>query len=353
MERTISVIIPTVRRQDLLRECLESLGRQTFSDFETILVSDGAGGWAAQVAGDYGCALVTLPHRRGFAAAVNAGVAASRSEYVLLLNDDVRLEPDWLRLASSLLDGRPDIAFCCGKIYGPDGVVLDNAGDALSLGGSAWRLGHGRPDSPEFDLERTVLGCPGTASLVRRKLFEALGGLDEDFFAYLEDIDFSLRALRRGLRGLYLPQAKCTHREGATSGGPESPFVFRYLTQNQLMILAKDYPWRLWPRFAWAQLLWFGMAIRKNLFGAFLAGVWGFLRLLPRALRKRQPWRRNETAAFLARLRESEAAIAADLRSLDRVEHDTFWRLYFSLFPPRRKTKGAGNREEGVEHVKA
>ena len=350
----ISVIIPTAERGDLLRECLESLKRQTLSDFETILVSDGAGEWASQLAGDYGCVLVKQPSRRGFAAAINAGVAASRSGYLLLLNDDVRLEPDWLRLTSSLLDERDDIAFCCGKIYGPDGVVLDDAGDAVSLGGSAWRLGHGRKNSEEFDSPRPVLACSGTASLLRRKVFEETGGVDEDFTAYLEDIDFSLRATRLGHRGFYLPQARSIHWGGATSGGAGSPTVFRLLTQNQLLILVKDYPWQGWlslgPRIVWAQLLWAGMGVRKNRWGAYLAGVAGFLSLLPRAIRKRLPWSREERREFAVLLKQSEEDIYADTCFRNPAERDTFWRLYFWLFRPPRSwaaRRQQGNRERG------
>ena len=343
MSSKVSVIIPTAQRGDLLRECLESLRRQTFSDFETVVVSNGAGDWAGELGQEFGCTLLNFRQRIGFAAAVNAGVAASHSQYVALLNDDVQLSEDWLRLTSTLLDEWPDIGFCCGKIYHAEGMVLDNAGDAVSLAGSAWGLGHGRRDSAEFDLPRPVFAVSGAAALVRRNVLEQAGGLDEDFYAYLEDIDFSFRAARLGHRGFYLPQAKSYHWGGATSGGPESPGVFRLLTRNQLLILAKHYPWQLWlrlsPRIAWAQLLWAAMAIRKNLLWAYLKGVAGFFRLLPRALRKRHSWRRSERKELLTRLRESESEIYADTRASDRESRDAFWRLYFSFFPPGRRQR--------------
>src|SRR5689334_456344 len=92
MGAKISVIIPTAERRDLLRDCLDSLRLQTFSDFQTTIVADGAGAWAAELAREYGASLVQHTERRGFAAAINAGVSASSgaspSEYILLLNDD-------------------------------------------------------------------------------------------------------------------------------------------------------------------------------------------------------------------------------------------------------------------------
>ncbi|MGH9784082.1 MAG: glycosyltransferase family 2 protein, partial [Terriglobia bacterium] len=198
----MSVVIPTWRRDDLLQNCLESLRRQTFTDFNAVVVSNGAGAWAERLAEAFACTLVTLPSNRGFAAGVNAGIKAGSSPYVLVLNDDVELERHWLDRTVSFLDERPEVSFCCGKIHQGDGVSLDNAGDALSLAGSSWRLGFGRKDTGQFDLPRPVWAVSGTATLFRRSAFEQVGQhvgiFDEDFFAYLEDMDWSLRAARAG-----------------------------------------------------------------------------------------------------------------------------------------------------------
>ena len=347
----VSVIIPTVLREDLLRDCLESLRQQAFHDFETILISNGAGNWANKLAAEFGCTLVAFPENRGFAAAVNAGIALSRSPYVALLNDDVRLENTWLELTFALLKTRADVSFCCGKIYQSDGVLLDNAGDALSLGGSAWRLGFGRQDSASFAAPRQVFAAPATAALFRRCLFDQIGGLDEDFFSYLEDIDFSLRAGRSGSRGFYLPQATCRHQGSASLGESNPTAVFRLLTQNQLMILAKHYPWRLLlrmgPRIAWSQMLWAVMAIRKNRIGAYLSGVAHFFWRFRKTIRKRTRWRLDELQNFVALLRESEREIYEDTTAADRDGQDTFWRLYFFLFPPSPGHKSSVNPDLG------
>lgn len=336
------VVIPTWRREDLLRTCLASIRGQTFTDVATVIVSNGAGAWADRLAEAFGCALVKLPANRGFAAGVNAGIAAGRSPYVVVLNDDVELERHWLERTVSFLDERPDISFCCGKIYQADGLLLDNGGDALSLGGSAWRLGFGRKDSGQFDLPRPIWAVSGTATLFRRSALEQIGLFDEDFFAYLEDIDWSLRAARAGLQGFYLPPATCQHRGSATLGGPDSAPAIRLLTQNQLMLLAKHYPGpllvRLAPRVIWAQVLWALLAMRKRRFGAYLAGLASFLRLLPRALRGRVRCASTERHVFLARLRESEGEISEDVSAPDRTERDTFWELYFGLFPPQGRS---------------
>ncbi|MBI2816858.1 MAG: glycosyltransferase family 2 protein [Acidobacteria bacterium] len=340
MGAKVSVIIPTANRQDLLRGCLQSLRQQTCADFEIIMVADGPGTCAREIAAEFTCKLLESPVQRGFAAAINRGVAASKAEYIALLNDDAQLDRDWLRHTLSLLQNRPELAFCCGKIYKAGGTVLDNAGDAVSRAGSAWRLGHGRKAAEEFDVARPVFTCPGTASLLRRSVFAKYGGFDEAFFAYLEDIDLSLRAARGGAYGVYLPQAKSTHWGGATSGGAESAFVIRQLTQNQLLVLAKNFPWQLcfrWAaRIAWAQILWAAMAVRKKRLRAYLSGICGFLRRSPHALRQRTSWSRDEVAAFKARLEASEQEIYEDVCAPDCIEKDTFWKLYFAPFPTPR-----------------
>ncbi|MDP2736086.1 MAG: hypothetical protein Q8P12_07880, partial [bacterium] len=111
----------------------------------------------------------------------------------------------------------------------------------------------------------------------------------------------------------------------------------RQLTQNQLLLLAKNFPSQLlfrWAaRIAWAHMLWAAMAVRKKRLRAYLAGIGGFMRLLPHAFRERKTWSREEVAEFKARLEASEGAIHTDVSSPDRLEKDTFWKLYFALFP--------------------
>jgi GT2 family glycosyltransferase len=330
----VSVVIPTAQRADMLHRCLQSLRRQAFSNFETIIVSDGAGEWARALAEEYNCLFVGLPTSQGFAHAVNAGAARASGEYLMLLNDDVDLDCRWLSTTVSVLDENPAVGFCCGKLYRPDGLI-DDTGDAISLGGSAWRLGHGRKDSAAFDFPQPVIAFPGTAALIRTSLWRQLDGFDETFVAYLEDIDLSLRLARNGVQGLYIPDATAVHRGGATSGGVESPAVFRFLTANQMFIFIKHYPSRLWPRVLWAQILWAAMAAKKGRLRAYCSGVARALGSLPQVLRERRRKANSNPKDFLFRLMESDKEIYADVSALERSSHDAFWRLYFLLFPPR------------------
>src|ERR1043166_8420949 len=147
----ISVIIPTWKRSDLLWRCLESLRNQTLTNFEIVIVANGAGEWAESLAAEFRTRLIRFDKNRGFAKAVNAGISASRSPLVLVLNDDAALDSTWLEKTTALLHARADLAFCCGKIFQSDGRTIDNLGDAVSMACAAWRLGYGRPDSPDFN----------------------------------------------------------------------------------------------------------------------------------------------------------------------------------------------------------
>jgi GT2 family glycosyltransferase len=326
----------------LLRKCLESLRRQSFADFEIVLVANGAGDWAESLAKEFGAKLVRFAENRGFAPAINAGIAASEPPLVLLLNDDVELDPAWLEKTTALLEEKPDISFCCGKIYQSDGRTIDNAGDALSMGGAAWRLGYGRADAPEFDVPRSLIAISMTAALFRRAVFDRIGLLDENFFSYLEDMDFSIRLWRAGLNGMYLPQATARHHGGASSAGDESAHVFQLMTQNQLALLSKHFPLALWlrlyPRIFWSQLLWSLMAFRKGRPGAYwLGGIRGSW-ISARTWLHRTAWRKSQRQAFLGWLRKSERAIYEDIFSRPRNERDSYWRMYFALFRAPRQT---------------
>jgi GT2 family glycosyltransferase len=346
----VSVVIPTWKRGDLLRKCLESLQRQTFRDFEIFIVSNGAGGWAEQLATEFGARLVRFSANCGFAAAVNAGINASKSPLVAILNDDAELDPRWLDLAIATLEENQSISFLCGKIYEADGRTIDDAGDALSMAGAAWRLGHGRADGPQFDLSRPLFAVSMTAAVFHRSVFDTIGILDEHFVSYLEDVDFSIRLWRAGLRGMYLPALVARHHGGASLEGGGARERFRLMTRNQSLLLCKHFPsprgLRLAARIYWARTLWLAMAVRKRMLGAYLKGTWEYVRLFPpgflrECIRSRSSFTKEERRAFVDWLRESERAIYEDIAARPRAEQDAYWRLYFALFRPR--TPAVGN----------
>ena len=169
-------------------------------------------------------------------------------------------------------------------------------------------------------------------------------GFDEEFFAYLDDRDASLRAHLAGYTGLYVPAAIACHIGSATLGDPFHPKIAELLTRNQLFLIVKHYPGgvllRLLPRVILFQILWLGLALRKGAFVPWLRGVLGAIRGLAGTLRKRRriaQSRRISGAEFLKLLRMSEEQIHRWHRSRPAASRSTLLNIYFRVFGPGPK----------------
>jgi GT2 family glycosyltransferase len=216
--------------------------------------------------------------------------------------------------------------------------VLDGASDALLLGGGAYRLGHGDLDRGQF-ASGEVLACCGAALLVRRTVLEQLGGMDELFFAYLDDIDLALRAQLAGHKVTYVAEARAYHQGSATLGEPLHPKMVEWITRNQIFLLIKDYPLRLLvhllPRILFFQALWKLRALREGKLSSHIRGVLGAMRGFGTLLRKRrqvQATRRISAREFLVILRQSENQIAAWQQSMPAEKRSRLLSAYFRVF---------------------
>ena len=338
----VAVVIPALHRPDLTARCIESVLRQGLpsNDFEIIVVENDA---------DHGPVLPNPfpPHVRqllltenlGFTGAINRGIEASSSEYALLLNNDVELGPEFLKLLLNRMESAPQAALAGGKLLmAAEHAVLDGAADALLLGGGAYRLGHGDPDQGQFN-SADVLACCGAALLARRSVLDEVGGLDNGFFAYLDDVDLALRVRLRGHRVVYVPEACAYHVGSATLGDPVHPKMVEWITRNQIFLLIKNYPasllLRLSPRIVVYQLLWMLRTISGKSFAAYLRGMWGVVRHMGAIWRERrsvQGARQLTSAELLMCLRESERQIASWQNSLPAERRSRLLSVYFELF---------------------
>ena len=234
---TVAAVIPTWNRRDLLETLLRSMDAQTRRFDEIIVVDNGSTDESADLAERAGAKVIRLPRNLGFAAAVNRGIDATAAEWVAVLNNDVTLEPDWLeKLLDSAAD---DIWFITSKILqASNPQLVDAAFDEISRGACANRCGFGKPDGPAWNHARRIRLAPMTAAIFRKQLFRDLGGLDETFGSYMEDIDFGLRCALAGREGLYVPSAVAYHRGSATLGEWNKDTVWR-IARNQLLLSAR------------------------------------------------------------------------------------------------------------------
>jgi GT2 family glycosyltransferase len=298
MAPRVAVVVPNWNGERFLELCLSSLRKQSFSDFETILVDNGSTDDSLRfVAKNFPeVRLVSLPENRGFSAAVNAGIRASAAqEHVALLNNDTEVEPSWLEALIRAAEDHPEAGLFSSKLvdFG-DRRLLDGAGDALRKSGLPYRIGHGELDRGQFDKETYVFGACAAGALYRREMLDEIGLFDEDFFAYCEDGDISFRAQLAGYRCLYVPGAVVYHIGSASSGGKRSETNIRLGTQNGINLLVKNMPTSLLlrslPFLLVGQLLRLVTAVlfRGSLLLAYLAGLVGACRLLPLMLKKRK-----------------------------------------------------------------
>jgi GT2 family glycosyltransferase len=292
-----------------------------------IVVDNGSTDGSAEVAASEGAEVVRIPRNVGFAAAVNRGVAAAEdADWVAILNNDVTLEPNWLETLLPVAQ-EAGARFATGKILqARDHSRIDGAWDEISRGACALRCGAGALDGPLWNQPRRIRMAPMTALLVERRLFQDLGGLDERFESYLEDVDFGLRCALAGHAGVYAPVAISYHLGSSTWGRWNSDAV-RLLARNQVLLAAKHFRGqKLWPILA-GQLLWGFVALRHGRVLSYLRGKWAGLRL---AVRFQNGGRPAQNVAAL--LSESEREIVAIQR---QTGFERYWRLYFLCTPPR------------------
>ena len=186
--------------------------------------------------------LVALERNVGVAAALNRCVREARTEYVALLNNDVELHPGWLETLMAALDGDPAIASASGKMLRWDRRdVIDTAGDTMRWGGAVVNRGRGELDRGQYDIPGPVLSACAGAALYRRSAFEDVGPFDEDFWSYLEDVDWGLRARLAGFGSRYEPAAVAFHMGGATTGREWRRYA-PVQRRNLYLLVLKNYP---------------------------------------------------------------------------------------------------------------
>jgi len=296
----VSVIIPNWNGEEYLPECLDSLRAQRYPRLEVVVVDNGSTDRSVSLVKESypEVRVLELQENRGLTGGVNAGAGIARGEVLALLNNDATAHPDWVAALVDALKRNPAAGMVASKMLLYDQpTVINSAGDTFGRDGIPGNRGVWEEDRGQYDHEEWIFGACGGAAAYRRDLWEALGGFDEDFFMYCEDVDLNWRAQLAGYRCLYTPQALVYHRLSATGGGVTASY---YTGRNTIWVLVKDFPnslWRrYWPRIWGAQWRiarealrsWRGQAARARLRGQ-LAGLLSW----PRVWRKRRRVQRS------------------------------------------------------------
>jgi N-acetylglucosaminyl-diphospho-decaprenol L-rhamnosyltransferase len=301
--RSVAVVIPSWNSAQLLPRCLDSIAAQD-GEVELLVVDNGSTDGSLALLEERGVEHVALPTNTGFAAAVNLGVARVNSAAVLVLNADAVLEPGCLAALAERLRSDPKLGGVQPRILQLEeeremdraAARVYSAGMALTRDGRALEEGAGEAQGPLSETPREIFGVCGAACLLRRELFDDLGGYDERYFAFYEDVDLNVRAQIAGWRFAYLPEAVAWHlgnaswQAGFSRPGAENA---RLVARNRLATQVKFMPARALPLILAVELGALARAARQRRLRATLAGKLAALRWVPALLRERRRLRRQ------------------------------------------------------------
>lgn len=246
MEIKTTIIIPNYNGLSFMEPCFESLKEQTVRNFKVLVVDNGSTDGSVEWLKEHRIPSIFLKENTGFSGAVNTGIRAADTPYVLLLNNDTRVEPGFVAAMERAMDQSPKIFSVSSRMiqmYHPE--LLDDAGDMYSILGWAYQRGVGRSSELYQKSCRVFSACAG-AAIYRRAVFHEIGLFDELHFAYLEDIDVGWRAKLYGYDNIYCPDAAVYHVGSGTSGSRYNSFKVRLAARNCIYLSYKNMPgWQL------------------------------------------------------------------------------------------------------------
>jgi GT2 family glycosyltransferase len=244
MDARVALVILNWNGKRFLERCLQSLVAQSYRDFEVVLVDNGSTDGSVSFVSERfpQVRLIANRENRGFAAANNQAIRATDSEFVVTLNNDTEVAPEWLGELVGAADADPSVGACASRMLFADRPhMINSAGIALDKAGIAWDWRGGEGDDLQEREPVEVFGACAGAALYRRSMLDEIGLFDEDFFAYLEDVDLAWRAQWAGWCTLSVPTARVLHYHSGTAV-EGSPFKNRLLGRNKVWLIAKNYP---------------------------------------------------------------------------------------------------------------
>jgi GT2 family glycosyltransferase len=282
----LSIVIPSHNQPELLRSCLASVTRHAPPDTEVLVVDDAsADGCISRTAAAFPrVRTLRLEHNRGFCAAVNAGIAATRGPVIELLNDDTEVTAGWADAALARFADPTVGAVTPLVLIGPPEKAepsrIDSTGDRYHRAGVACKRGHGESLGPRHTQAGPVFGASGSSSFFRRDVLEQVGGLPEEFVAYFDDVDLSFRLHRAGYRIFYEPASRLYHRVSSSYGPPKRELL-ALQSRNEELVFWRNLPAALLLSWLPAHLaVLAGKALRRAREGQLLPFLRGRLAVL-------------------------------------------------------------------------
>lgn len=282
-----------------IKNCLTSVLKQAYKDIEIIVVDNASrDGSQGLIKKEYPqVKLIQNRRNEGFCKANNTGFKFAMGDYILLLNPDVYLTPEYVSNSVKVLERNKDVGLITGKILlmkKKEGKsIVDSTGHIMRRNRIPLDRGHGEIDNGQYDRLEYVFGAKGVAPLYRRIMLEDIKidqeYLDESFFICFEDVDLNWRAQLLGWKCIYVPDAVAFHYGGYTTPFREKEIEYHFLKNRYLLIAKNDTLQNIFRDFIpiFLKEIWlFGKIILKD--RRLIKGIYIFLKLIPRTLRKRR-----------------------------------------------------------------
>lgn len=292
----VTVLLVTYESSNCITAVLESLNRQSYRDFDVVLVDNASkDSTKARVetfkaVSNFPLTTVYLEDNRGFAAGNNVAYRHAKGEYIALLNPDARAGEQWLAELTSNLDRDSKAGICASRVLTWDGSATDSAGDIMLSTLRCFK--RESTGSSRYKKREYVFSACAAAAMYRRDMIEKIGFFDEDFFLQCEDTDLSMRAQIAGWKILYLPEAVVYHEVGHSIGRASATGIY-YSQRNMEFLRMKYLPASLLlknlPQMAFgftADLIYFGLRQKKP--GIFLRAKLDALKMAGLMLKKRK-----------------------------------------------------------------
>lgn len=297
----VSIVIIIWNNLIHMERCYSHLLKQSLQDFELIIIDNGS---LPNLSEDFKLRFVgkriflrQLEKNFGFANANNIGANLAKGKWIALLNADAFPEPDWLEKLLQAAEQNPEYtAFSSKQIQYHKPELLDGAGDVYHISGLAWRNGYNLPVNSNGLQQKEIFSPCAAAALYSREEFIRIGGFDEDFFSYFEDVDFGFRLRLNGAKCLYVPEA-VVHHVGSASTGKRSDFSVYYGYRNMIWTFFKNIPspllWLFLPLHAVSVIFFIFYFTARGQSKAILEAVFDAILGLPKVLRKRKIIQKN------------------------------------------------------------
>jgi GT2 family glycosyltransferase len=302
----LSVIIVNYNGESLINGCLKALERQTFQDFETIIVDNNSSDKSLELIETFlngslmknRSRLIALNRNLGFAGGNIEGLRYVSGRHVALLNNDTEPREDWLQSLLNAMVSDSRIGICASKLIASDNGTIDSAGDGYTRALRGFKRGEGDPPE-KYDTMEYVFGACAGAALYNKAMLDEIGFFDEDFFLIHEDTDLNFRAKLAGWKAVFVPGAIVYHKVTSSIGYMSRMQVY-YTVRNSEFVRIKNIPLSIFllclPEFVLgliSEFVFFG--VRHGYLGLFLRAKGDAARLFPRMLKKRREIMKNRT----------------------------------------------------------